>query len=121
MLHSGLSTSCIAAGVKMVSPGSRLTLPAPFRMAPSCTAEMPLRLLRMEPASLRLSFASTNLRGGAKSRLVKVPDLRRRWLRHAVLARPGVCAGRRETYGLGNAGISSKALTNGEWAGTVIW
>ena len=80
MVHAGLSFCSMAACVKMVSPGRRLTLPAPLRMAPSCTAEMPLRLLRMLPASLRLSFASANLRGGAKSRPVKVEDLRREWL-----------------------------------------
>lgn len=77
MFHAGLSFCSIAACVKMVSPGSLLTLPAPLRMAPSCTAEIPLRLLRIEPVSLRLSL-STNLRGGAKSRPVKVLDLRRR-------------------------------------------
>ena len=79
MFHDGLSFSSMSACVKMVSPGSRLTLPAPLRMAPSCTAEMPLRLLRIDPASLRLS-ESMNLRGGAKSRPVKVLDLRREWL-----------------------------------------
>ena len=44
---------------------------------------MPLRLLRMEPASLRASL-STNLRGAAKSRAVNVLDFRSRWLRARV-------------------------------------
>lgn len=59
--------------MKTVSPGRRLTLPAPLRMAAWLTAEIPLRLLRILPASLIVS-ASLNLRGGAKSRAVKVPD-----------------------------------------------
>ena len=46
-------------------------------MASECIADTPLRLLRMEPrmdpASDMLS-ASLNLRGGAKSKLVKVPE-----------------------------------------------
>lgn len=77
MPHCGLSVFDRAACVKTWSPGSRLTRPAPPRMALTCAAERPLRLLRIEPASLRAS-ASTNLRGGAKSRAVKVLDLRRR-------------------------------------------
>jgi hypothetical protein len=67
----------MAAWVKTWSPGRRLTRPAPPRMALACAAERPLRLLRIEPASLRLSD-SVNLRGGAKSRPVKVLSVRRR-------------------------------------------
>lgn len=52
MVHEGFSFAPIWAVVKMLSSGSRLTRPAPLRMAPSCTAEMPLRLLRIEPVSL---------------------------------------------------------------------
>jgi hypothetical protein len=79
MVQEGFSFVCIWDAVKMLSSGSRLTRPAPLRIAPSCTAEMPLRLLRMEPVSLRVS-ESWNLRGGAKSRPVNVLDLRRRCL-----------------------------------------
>lgn len=61
----------MAACVKIVSPGNLLTRPAPLRMAPSWTAEMPLLLLRIDPVSLRLSLGSANLRGGAKSSPVK--------------------------------------------------
>lgn len=73
--HEGLSWSAKAACVNTLSPGRRLTRPAPLRMAAWLTAEMPLRLLRMLPASLMVSF-SLNLRGGAKSRPVNVLDLR---------------------------------------------
>lgn len=65
----------MAAVVNTVSPGKRLTRPAPLRIAPSCTAEMPLRLLLMLPASLVVS-ESWNFLGGAKSRLVNVDDFR---------------------------------------------
>ena len=77
MVHCGLSVSFRAACVKTWSPGSLLTRPAPPRMALTWAAERPLRLLRIEPASLRLS-EFVNLGGGAKSRAVKVLDLRRR-------------------------------------------
>lgn len=65
----------MAAVVNTVSPGKRLTRPAPLRMAPSCTAEIPLLLLLMLPASLIVSV-SLNFLGGAKSRLVNVVDFR---------------------------------------------
>jgi hypothetical protein len=44
-------------------------------MALTCMALTPERLDRMDPASDIVS-GSLNLRGGAKSRDVKVPDLR---------------------------------------------
>jgi len=55
--------------------GRRETLYAPLRMLCRCMAVIPLWLLRMLPASL-ISVSLRNLRGGAKSRAVKVPDLR---------------------------------------------
>lgn len=76
MPHCGLSVEFNAACVNTWSPGSLLTRPAPLRMALSCACEIPLLLLRIEPASLRAS-ESVNLRGGAKSRPVNVLDLRR--------------------------------------------
>lgn len=95
MPHCGLRVSAVWACVNTVSPGRRLTRPAPFLIAPSWTDEIPLRLLRMLPASLVVS-ASLNLRGGAKSSPVNVLDFLRRW-------------------GLGREAISSKEETNGEW------
>jgi len=85
MPHWGFSLSGIACCVKMVSPGRRLTRPAPLRMAPSCAAEIPLRLLRIEPVSLRLSL-SPNFRGGAnaKSKPVNVLDFWRACLKGTV-------------------------------------
>jgi hypothetical protein len=79
MFHCGRKVCGIAACEKTMSPGRRLTRPAPLRMAACDTAEIPLRLLLMLPASLIVSF-SLNLRGGAKSRPVNVPDLRKRCL-----------------------------------------
>lgn len=79
MFQFGLSFWLVIAAVKIWSPGRRLMRPAPPRMALSCAFDMPLRLLRMEPASLRASELS-NLRGGAKSSAVKVLDLRSRCL-----------------------------------------
>ncbi len=79
MVHDGLSVSANADCVNTVSPGSRLTRPAPLRRAACWTAEMPLRLLLMLPASLAVS-PSLNFRGGAKSSAVKVVDFRRRCL-----------------------------------------
>lgn len=61
--------------MKTWSPGSRLTRPAPPRMALFVRAEIPLPILRTLPESLMFS-GSLNLRGGAKSRAVNVPDLR---------------------------------------------
>jgi hypothetical protein len=49
---------------------------APFLMALLVIWDTPERFDRMDPASLAFS-GSLNLRGGAKSRAVKVPDLRR--------------------------------------------
>jgi len=49
------------------------------RMLWAAAADMPLRLLRIEPASEAVSLL-LNRGGGAKSKAVKVPDLRRRWL-----------------------------------------
>lgn len=46
---------------------------APPRIALSCVVEIPLRLLRMLPASLMFS-GSLNFFGGAKSNEVNVPD-----------------------------------------------
>lgn len=69
--------------MKTVSPGSRLTLPAPFRSAAWFIAEMPLLLLlllRMLPASLMTSPSSLKRFGGAKSSAVKVPDFLSRCL-----------------------------------------
>jgi len=83
MFHDGLSVLDRAACVKTVSPGRRLTRPAPLRRACCCMVEIPLRplrLLRMLPASLIVSF-SLNFRGGAKSSPVKVPP----WLRTCLL------------------------------------
>lgn len=63
--------------VKTWSVGRRLTRYAPFRIASDCIADTPDLLLLMlpliEPASLIVS-GSRNLRGGAKSSPVNVPD-----------------------------------------------
>lgn len=75
MLNVGFRESPIWACEKMMSPGRRLTRPAPLRMANSLTLDTPLRLDRMEPAS-DMESLSLILLGGAKSRAVKVPDLR---------------------------------------------
>lgn len=75
MFMVGFRDAPICACEKMMSPGRRLTRPAPLRMAISFTRDMPLRFERMLPASLILSL-SLNFLGGAKSRPVKVPDLR---------------------------------------------
>lgn len=75
MPHEGFSWSPRDAWVKTVSPGRRLTRPAPPRMALSCEFEIPLLLLLMLPASL-IESASLNFLGGAKSRPVNVDDLR---------------------------------------------
>jgi len=98
MSHDGFSVAAISSLVKTASLGIRLTRYAPLRMAPSCTFEIPLLLLRILPASLMLS-GSLILLGGAKSSPVKVPDLR-------------------STCGLGMAASSSKALTVGVNTGT---
>lgn len=73
----GLSDAAISCCVKTVSPGRRLTRPAPARRALAFLELMPLLLERMEPASLIVS-GSLKRRGGAKSRPVKVLDLRMR-------------------------------------------
>lgn len=78
-VHEGFSWSSMAAVVNTVSPGRRLTRPAPLRIALSCAWEMPLLLLLMLPASLATS-GSLNFLGGAKSRAVKVPDFRSKCL-----------------------------------------
>jgi len=98
MPHDGFSVAARSSFVKTASLGILLMRYAPLRMAPSCTFEIPLRLLRILPASLMLS-GSLILFGGAKSSPVKVPDLRSR-------------------CGLGMAASSSKALTVGVNAGT---
>lgn len=67
------------ACVKTVSPGSRLTRPAPARSAFRPTPDMPLCILRTLPVSF-ITSGSLNLRGGAKSRPVKVLDLRSKCL-----------------------------------------
>ena len=59
--------------VNTMSSGRRETRPAPFRIAPSCLDEIPLRLLRILPASL-MESGSLNFLGGAKSSPVNVPD-----------------------------------------------
>lgn len=86
MLKVGFRVVSIWACEKMMSPGRRLTRPAPRRMASSLTREMPLRFERIEPASDWLS-GSLILLGGAKSRLPKLPDLRRAYLCHIVLGK----------------------------------
>lgn len=78
--HVGLSAAIISSFVLTLSPGNLLTRCAPLRIAWSCIADTPLRLLRMEPASDMLSWSRKTRFGGAKSREVKVPDLRREWL-----------------------------------------
>lgn len=73
--------------MKTVSPGRRLTLPAPARIALRLVDDMPLRLLTTLPVSL-IDSGSLNRRGGAKSRAVNVPDLRSKCLdnvRYVVL------------------------------------
>lgn len=73
----GLSAAIMSSLVLTLSPGKRLTRCAPLRIACNCIAETPLRLLRMLPASLMVSWSRKTRLGGAKSREVKVPDLRR--------------------------------------------
>ena len=73
----GFSAAIMSSFVLTVSPGNLLTRCAPLRIALRCIAETPLRLLRMLPASLMLSWSRNTRLGGAKSREVKVPDLRR--------------------------------------------
>ena len=77
--HWGLRVVARSSLVKTTSLGIRLTRYAPPRMAPSCLDEIPLWLLRILPASL-MESGSLNLRGGAKSKDVKVPDFLRRCL-----------------------------------------
>lgn len=73
----GLRLFTKSSFVPTILGGNLLTRYAPFLTASCWTCDIPLLVLRMEPASLILSW-SLNLRGGAKSRAVKVPDLRRR-------------------------------------------
>lgn len=115
MFHDGFRVSPIEACVNTVSPGRRLTRPAPPRIALRLADEIPLRLLTTLPESL-IESGSLNRRGGAKSRAVNVPDLRRRCLRLMLVTIRRILSGG-FTYGLGKAGVSSKALTNGEWIG----
>lgn len=79
MLKVGFREDSIWACEKMISPGRRLTRPAPLRMALSFARERPLRFERMEPAS-DMESGSLNFLGGAKSRPVKLPDLRSAYL-----------------------------------------
>lgn len=63
--------------VPTTSFGMRLTRYAPARIACCCRADMAVPLLRMLPASELFEESSPLKRGdGAKSRAVKVPDLR---------------------------------------------
>ena len=84
MSHLGFSWSDSAACVKTVSPGRRLTRPAPARTANWLAADKPLRLLLMLPASLLIESESLNFLGGKKSRLVNVDDLRSKWLQDVL-------------------------------------
>lgn len=79
---------------------------------------MPVRLLRMLPASLPVSFL--NRAGGAKSSVVYMPDFRIACLKEMlVLDRSGHRRGKAKrrdkvsTYGLGMAARSSKEDTKG--------
>lgn len=83
----------------------------------AAAADMPLRLLRMEPASEAVSLP-LNRGGGAKSSAVKVPDLRRRWLRGILVVVLGIMHARGGPYGLGMGARSSKDDCNGMWADT---
>lgn len=80
--------------VKTTPGGILLTRLAPLATAYRPAADIPERFERMEPASEALEPGSRNLGGGAKSRLVKVPDLRRR-------------------CGLGSTAMSSNELASG--------
>ena len=73
--HVGFNCVVRSSFVVTVPFGIRLTRYAPWRIAFCWTVEMPLRLLRMLPASLLVSVVLMR-GGGAKSRAVKVPDLR---------------------------------------------
>lgn len=64
--------------VPTTSAGRRLTRYAPVRMLWVWTAEIPVRLLRMLPESLAVSFL--NRGGGANSNVVYIPDFRMAWL-----------------------------------------
>lgn len=78
---------------------------------------MPLRLLRIEPASEAVSLPLKR-GGGAKSRAVKVPDLRRRWLICGLAIILGMLYIEEGPYGLGMAARSSKDDCKGMWADT---
>lgn len=75
----GLRLVIISSFVPASSFGRRLRRWAPARRANAWAWDMPLRPLRMLPASLPLSMLRRRA-GGAKSRAVKVPDFLKRWL-----------------------------------------
>jgi hypothetical protein len=94
MSSFGRSWFIISSLVKTISLGILLTRLAPLATACLPIADMPERLERIEPASEALEPGSRNLGGSAKSRPVKVLDLR------------SMC-------GLGITGKSSKELAKG--------
>lgn len=79
MSHWGFKLSLNSCLVPTTPFGMRLTRYAPARMLCSCWADIALRLLRILPASEAVSLV-LNRGGGAKSRAVKVPDFRNKWL-----------------------------------------
>lgn len=79
-----------------------------MRMLCAADADIPLRLERIEPESEAVPSRSLNRGGGAKSRAVKVPDLRRRCLPSKLALCPQSYTDTvTKTYGLGIAARSS--------------
>jgi len=93
--------------VPTTSLGILLTRLAPVRTANLPAADMPERLDRMDPASDILEPAGSRMRpGGAKSRAVKVLELRSKWglgitARSSKAPTNGVCGRTLGLYGLG--------------------
>ena len=76
MFNFGLKLWTISSFVPTTSLGIRLTRYAPARTAILLVVDMPERFERIDPASEAPDPGSRKRGGGAKSRAVKVPDLR---------------------------------------------
>lgn len=72
----GLKALAMSTFVPATSFGILLTRYAPLRTAQLPAADIPDRFDRIDPASEAFDPGSRNRGGGAKSRAVKVPDLR---------------------------------------------
>lgn len=84
MFSVGLRLLVMSSWVPTISLGILLTRYAPLRIAILPALDMPDRLERIEPASDALEPGSRKRGGGAKSRAVKVLELRSKCLQLSV-------------------------------------